>query len=92
MKKVEVTIRHEVGLHARPAAVFVQTASQFKSNIQVAKDGHEVNAKSILALLGLGAGKDSVVTIVAEGDDETEAIEAMQRLIKNNFDEDANTG
>jgi phosphocarrier protein len=88
MQEVTLTIRNKVGLHARPAALFVQTASQFKSSVLAVKDGREVNAKSILSVLTLGAEQGAVVTVRAEGEDEVEAVEALKELVENNFGEE----
>ncbi len=88
MPEITLTIRHEVGLHARPAALFVKTANRFKSQIMVEKDGQEVNAKSILSVLTLGVGQGAVVTIRTEGEDEVEAIEALRALVVSNFGEE----
>ena len=88
MQEITLTIRHEVGLHARPAALFVKTANRFTSQIVVEKDEQEVNAKSILSVLTLGAGQGAVVTVRAEGEDEVEAIEALRELVVSNFGEE----
>jgi phosphocarrier protein len=88
MQEIEVTIRHKVGLHARPAALFVQTASKFKSDLKVLKDEREVNAKSILSVLTLGAGQGAVIKLIAEGEDEEQAIEALRLLVEGNFGEE----
>jgi len=88
MQEVTLTIRNKVGLHARPAALLVQTAGRFKSKVSAVKDGREVNAKSILSVLTLGAEQGAVVTIRAEGEDEVEALEALQELVENNFGEE----
>jgi len=88
MQEVILIIRNKVGLHARPAALFVQTASKFKSKVSTVKDGREVNAKSILSVLTLGAEQGAVVTIRAEGEDEVEAVEALRELVENNFGEE----
>lgn len=88
VQKITLTIRHEVGLHARPAALFVKTANRFTSQIVVEKDEQEVNAKSILSVLTLGAGQGAVVTVRAEGEDEVEAIEALRELVASNFGEE----
>lgn len=77
--KKEVVIKNKYGLHARPAALFVQTANKFDSAVTLHKDGQEVDAKSIMSLLSLGAESGSVLYLVAEGDD---AEEAAQELIK----------
>ena len=88
MQEVTLTIRNKVGLHARPAAIFVRTASKFKSKVLAVKDGREVNAKSILSVLTLGAEQGAVVTVRAEGEDEVEAVEALKELVENNFGEE----
>jgi len=88
VQEITLTIRHEVGLHARPAALFVKTANRFTSQIVVEKDKQEVNAKSILSVLTLGAGQGAVVTVRAEGEDEVEAIEALRELVVSNFGEE----
>ena len=77
----EVIIRNNQGLHARPAAIFVQLANKFDSNITVRKDSQEVNGKSIMGILMLAAEKGSRVTIVAEGIDAEEAIEQLVGLV-----------
>jgi len=87
MQRTELTIANQVGLHARPAALFVQTASKFKARIDISKDGHRVNAKSIIAVLSLGAGKGSRVVIEASGEDENEAVAALRQLVEAGFGE-----
>jgi phosphotransferase system HPr (HPr) family protein len=84
----EFTIQNKVGLHARPAAIFVQTATKFKSNITVEKDGKIVNAKSILGVRSLGAEQGAVITITAEGEDEQEVLKTFEELIENKFGEE----
>jgi len=88
MIQQEFTIQNKVGLHARPAAVFVQTTVKFKSNIIVEKDGKEINAKSIIGVLSLGAEKGSKIIIKIEGEDEQEAMKSLKELVHNNFGED----
>lgn len=87
MHAITITVEHEVGLHARPAALFVKKASQYKSNIRVKYGEMVVNAKSILSLLTLGVNQGAVITIEAEGEDEASALEDLARLIKDNFGE-----
>ena len=87
MKSSEVTIRHAVGLHARPAALFVQTAQKHKSKITVTFNEKTVNAKSLLCLLSLGVSKDAVIMIHADGEDEESAINALGTLVAANFGE-----
>lgn len=81
MKEIEVVIRDEVGLHARPAAEFVKLASRFKSKIIVEAKGKRVAAISILEVLSLGAKKGDSILICAEGDDEVEAVCLLSKLI-----------
>jgi len=83
----ELAIRNRLGLHARAAAKFVQTASRFKSEVKIRKNGEEVDGKSILGILLLAAGKGSTVTIRADGDDLLEALDAIEKLIDAKFDE-----
>jgi len=85
MFKKDFVIKNKVGLHARPAAVFVQTANKFKSNIFVEKDGKNVSAKSILGVLSLGAEKGATISVEIEGSDEEEAMNAISELIANKF-------
>ncbi|MEE1351269.1 MAG: HPr family phosphocarrier protein [Clostridia bacterium] len=77
MVSVKYTIKNEEGLHARPAADFCKTAAQFKSNIQVTKDGESFEAKSMLMVLCIGAVKGDEIELSAEGEDEEEAIAAL---------------
>lgn len=89
MKEIEVIVKNEYGLHARPSSLMANTASQFKSEIKVIKDDNEVNCKSIMNLLLLAAGKGTNLKIIAEGEDEDLAIVAIQELIEvRKFDED----
>ncbi len=87
MLEKEVTIKNETGLHARPATLFVKKASSFSADIEITKDDKTVNAKSIMGVMSLGAGKGSKVKLKAEGDDEQEAIEALVELIDQGLSE-----
>ncbi len=82
------TIVNRLGLHARAAAQLVQTAAQFKADILVGKDGLEVNGKSIMGILMLAAPKGSLIRLSINGEDETEAMEALGGLIEDGFGED----
>jgi phosphocarrier protein len=82
-----MTIRNRMGLHARPAAMFVQEAGKFKSQIHVVKDGLQVNGKSVMGLMLLAAESGSKLTIKADGPDEAKAIEALEKLFERRFDE-----
>jgi phosphocarrier protein HPr len=75
-----VVVQSEVGLHARPAALFVQFASRFNSIITVEANGRKANAKSILQVLSLGAKKGDILLIRAEGDDQAEAVRTLVKL------------
>jgi len=83
----EVTIKNSVGLHARPATFFIQKANSFKSSISVEREDRRVNAKSLLGVLSLGIVKGMEITLVADGPDEEEAVEALANLIDNELDE-----
>jgi phosphocarrier protein HPr len=84
----DVAIRNRLGLHARAAAKFVQTASRFQSEIKIRKNGEEVDGKSILGLLLLAASQGTLITIAVSGEDEDAAIAAVEDLIARSFDED----
>ena len=83
----EVVVQNQVGLHARPATFFIQKANEFKSSIWVEKDERKVNAKSLLGVLSLGITKGTSISILADGADENDAVEALVRLIASNFTE-----
>jgi len=81
MYRVEVQIKDETGLHARPASLFVKEASRYSSDIKIIKDGKEYNGKSIMGLLSMGAQKGDMIIIKAEGEDEKKAAEGLKLLI-----------
>ena len=81
-------IVNELGMHARAATKFVQLAAKFPCEVQVAKDGHEVNGKSIMGVLMLVASKGSTITIKAKGDRADEAVAALAQLVQDKFGED----
>jgi phosphocarrier protein HPr len=83
----DIEIKNKLGLHARAAAKLVHTAAKFKSDIKIRKGEEEVDGKSILGILLLAAGRGSVVTVRASGDDENDAMSAVQELIDRKFDE-----
>jgi len=84
-----VTIQNSLGIHARPAALFVQVASRFKSKISVIRDGMEVNGKSIMGVLMLAAEQGAQLSVRADGDDAGDAINALVELIEERkFDEE----
>ncbi len=78
-------IVNALGLHARAAALFVQTAQKFRSHVEVEKDGVSVNGKSIMGLLMLAAARGSRITVRAEGKDAAQAVEELGELIRNGF-------
>ena len=83
----DVTIQNNVGLHARPATFFIQKANSYKSSIWVEKGDRRVNAKSLLGVLSLGIVKGMTVTLIADGADETEALEGLSELIATGFED-----
>lgn len=82
-----ITIINKLGLHARAAAKLVSTSSQFTSRILIFKDTRQADAKSIMAVMMLAAAKGSELRFEIDGDDENAALEAIQTLINNRFDE-----
>lgn len=84
----KLQILNELGMHARAATKFVQTANKFKSAIAVEKDGQEVNGKSIMGVLMLVAAKGTTITVKAKGEDATEALAALAALVKDKFGEE----
>lgn len=83
-----VTIINKLGLHARPAMSFVDTASGFSSDIKVTKEGQAADGKSIMQLMMLAAPKGTQLQIDAEGKDAEQAIEALTKLVASKFDEE----
>lgn len=83
-----VIIKNTLGLHARPAALFVQLANKFQSEILVEKKGQKVNGKSIMGIMTLAAGKGQKITIRADGNDAEEAVNALEKLLKDKFGEE----
>jgi phosphocarrier protein HPr len=87
MKKKELLIQNKLGLHARAAAQIVNSASAYVSRITLAKDGLEVDGKSIMGIMMLAAAKGSTVVLQANGEDEDLAAEGMEKLFMNRFGE-----
>ena len=85
--EIEITVENETGLHSRPAGKLVSTASKYKANIKLYNGEKEANAKRILSLLKLGAGKGCRLKIIIEGEDEQEAMNEIKGLFNNNFGE-----
>lgn len=83
----EVIIVNKLGLHARAAAKFVTLASRFGCDIQLSRDGRQVNGKSIMGVMMLAAAQGSQVVLQADGEDEHEAVEELSSLIAERFGE-----
>src|SRR5215472_2101226 len=80
-------VSNKLGIHARPAAMFVRTANRFACEIFVEKDGEKVNGKSIMGLMMLAAGPGSKLTVHAQGHDASQALAELEALFKGKFDE-----
>jgi len=88
MTEQTVTIVNRAGIHARPAAVLVQSAKDFSSNIYFEKGSDRINGKSIMGILTLAATYGTEIKVIAEGEDEEEAVEAIVRLFESKFEEE----
>ena len=88
MATSKVTIKNKLGLHARPAALFVQLANRFKCDIFVNKNGVEVNGKSIMCVMMLAAESGSEIIIRGVGEDAREAVKALTELVESGFEEE----
>lgn len=82
MVEKKVTVKNKTGLHARPAALFVQKASQFQCEIKILKDDREASAKSIMGVMSLGVSQGTEILIKADGDDAQQAVEALVGLVQ----------
>jgi phosphocarrier protein HPr len=87
VKEATVTLKNRLGLHARAAAKLVHTASSFDAKVTLSRDGDDVDGKSILGLLLLAAGKGTPLLVRVEGNDEEQALAALQDLVDRKFDE-----
>lgn len=87
MYKVDVILKNETGLHARPASLFINEVLKHASKITVVKDGKEYNGKSIMSIVTMGACKGDGLTIMGEGEDEVQAVETLKKLIESGFGE-----
>ena len=87
MYEKKATITKQVGLHARPATFLIQKANEFKCSIWIEKDERRVNAKSLLGVLSLGVAQGAVISIIADGSDEVEAVDTLCELIASDFAE-----
>jgi phosphocarrier protein len=88
MIEKDVVVKNRAGIHARPAALIVQTASQFSSQIEFKNDHETINAKSIMGIITLGASYNSTITISADGEDEQQAVDRLVELFENRFEEE----
>ena len=84
----EFVVTNKLGIHARPAAMFVKTANRFECDVYVEKDGERVNGKSIMGLMMLAAGPGSKLLVFAEGEDAAKAVVELEALLRRKFDED----
>lgn len=82
MFESQVRVSNEIGLHARPASLFIQEAIKYSSVIEVIKNDKVYNGKSIMSVLSMSATKDELITIKAEGDDEEKAVKSLVELVK----------
>jgi len=87
MKEQLVVVKNRAGIHARPAALIVQTAGKFQSKIFFIKENEEINAKSIMGIITLGAAHGTEMTVRAEGNDEDAAVAALADLFERRFEE-----
>lgn len=90
MPQAEITVHHEVGLHARPATLFVKLAASFPCEVKVrnvSSDSQSVNAKSILGVLSIGVNSGDTIAVETNGDQADEALAALQELVRSNFGE-----
>ena len=87
MLEREVTITNKLGMHLRAAAVFIETGNKYQCQIYLRKGSRQVNAKSIMGLMTLGAACRAAVTITTDGEDEQEALDALAALVINKFGE-----
>ena len=89
MIRRELAIRNRLGLHARAAARFVHTASRFQSRVTAGRDGRVMDGKSILGILLLAASQGTAIEVTAEGEDEAQAMDALEALVGAGFGEEA---
>ena len=85
MTEAQLVIRNQLGLHARACAMFVKTATRFRSNVFVSRDDLEVNGKSIMGVMMLAAEEGSIIKVRADGDDESQAVAALKALVDGKF-------
>ncbi len=88
MTESTITIENKTGIHARPASIFVQTATKFESKVQIKAKGKTVDAKSILMIMSMGLVKGTEITICADGPDEADAVKTLTDLVASKFGEE----
>lgn len=88
MTEKTLTVKNRAGIHARPAAMIAQVANRFNSEVSIEKDSTTVNAKSIMGVITMAAGYNTVLVLRAEGPDEAQAVQAIFDLFESKFDED----
>jgi phosphocarrier protein HPr len=88
MTEKVITVSNRAGIHARPSAILVQTTKNFSSNIYIEKGMDRINAKSIMGIITLGASYGTELRIIAEGEDEVAAVEALVKLFESKFEEE----
>jgi len=88
MTERTIKVINRAGIHARPSALLVQTTKNFKSNIFIQKGSDQINAKSIMGIITLGASYGTELKITAEGEDEEAAVEALVKLFESKFEEE----
>jgi phosphocarrier protein len=87
VKEKIITVSNKMGLHARPAAMLVQTASKYQSSVKIIKDEFDIDAKSIMGIMALAAGQGSQLKFIADGPDENEVLSELESLFQSNFSE-----
>ncbi len=87
MTEIEITVKHPTGLHARPAALFVQAAKLFTSKITINHDGKTADAKSIMGIMSLGIKCETMIKVAADGPDEAAAADKLKSIVESNFAE-----
>lgn len=87
MIRTQLTIINKLGLHARAAAKFVACSSAYSASVRAGKDGQMIDAKSIMSVMMLAAGQGTVLDIEIDGEDEQDALDALQALVNNRFEE-----
>ncbi len=88
MKTQQITIPNKLGLHARAAAKLVKLAAQYSSEVFLEKDDNRINGKSIMGVMMLAASQGSIITLITDGEDEKDALQALSELIDDGFGEE----